>query len=192
MQKRNRERVLAEITISYLMRLGIEQGCPMSREQALGFLNEGGRAYEMWKHMMQAAEDFIARSLWGADTLLPSDTLATAYRWPRQGPPALPDFTCIQEPSRNQRPAPPGPRDPASAVATATRVPSPTCLGDGSSGAGSHAVQPPGHARSGEMPLLRTLKQPERAITPGCDEDYSIGTVGGTDWCGQHPSVVGI
>ena len=63
MQKRNRERVLAEITISYLMRLGIEQGCPMSREQALEFLNEGGRAYEMWKHMMQAAEDFIARSL---------------------------------------------------------------------------------------------------------------------------------
>ena len=63
MQKRNRERVLAEITISYLMRLGIEQGCPMSREQALEFLNEGGLAYEMWKHMMQAAEDFIARSL---------------------------------------------------------------------------------------------------------------------------------
>ena len=37
----------------------------MSREQALEFLNEEGRAYEMWKHMMQAAEDFIARSLRG-------------------------------------------------------------------------------------------------------------------------------
>jgi hypothetical protein len=65
MQKRNRERVLAEITLSYLMRLAIEQGCPVSREQALEFLNEEGRAYEMWKHMMQAAEDFIARSLRG-------------------------------------------------------------------------------------------------------------------------------
>lgn len=63
MQKRNREKVLAEITLSYLMRLAIEQGCPVSREQALEFLNEEGRAYEMWKQMMQAAEDFIARSL---------------------------------------------------------------------------------------------------------------------------------
>ncbi|HTT21983.1 MAG TPA: hypothetical protein VMS18_10880 [Candidatus Binatia bacterium] len=65
MQKRNREKVLAEITLSYLMRLAIEQGCPVSREQALEFLNEEGRAYEMWKQMMQAAEDFIARSLRG-------------------------------------------------------------------------------------------------------------------------------
>jgi hypothetical protein len=192
-EKKSRERVMAEITISYVLRLANEHGCPMSREQALAFLNQQGRAYEMWKQMMQAGEDFIARSLWGADTLLPSDTLAAAYRWPSKGSPALPDFTCMQEPSRNQQPAPPGPRDQASAVATATRVPSRTCLGDGSSGAGSHVVQPPGHARSGEMqPRLGTLKQPGRAITSGCDEDYSVGTVGGTDWCGQHPSVVGI
>jgi hypothetical protein len=59
-EKKGRERVIAEITLSDLMRLGDEQGCPVSREQALAFLNQEGRAFEMWKHMMQAAEDFIA------------------------------------------------------------------------------------------------------------------------------------
>ena len=62
-KKKDRERVIAEITLSHLMRLGNEQGCPVSRDQALAFLNQEGRAFEMWKHMMQAAEDFIACSL---------------------------------------------------------------------------------------------------------------------------------
>jgi len=62
-EKKDRERVIAEITLSHLMRLGDEQGCPVSREQALAFLNQEGRAFEMWKHMMQAAEDFIACGL---------------------------------------------------------------------------------------------------------------------------------
>jgi len=61
--KKNRERVIAEITLSHLMRLRNEQGCPVTREQALAFLNQEGRAFEMWKHMMQAAEEFIAGSL---------------------------------------------------------------------------------------------------------------------------------
>ncbi len=61
--KKDRERVIAEITLSHLIRLGNEQGCPVSRQQALTFLNQEGRAFEMWKHMMQAAEDFIAGSL---------------------------------------------------------------------------------------------------------------------------------
>jgi tRNA nucleotidyltransferase (CCA-adding enzyme) len=54
--KKDRERVIAEITLSHLIRLGNEQGCPVSREQALAFLNQEERAFEMWKHMMQAAE----------------------------------------------------------------------------------------------------------------------------------------
>jgi hypothetical protein len=45
------------------MRLAIEQGCPMSREQAVAFLNQEGHAYEMWKQMMRAGEEFIAGSL---------------------------------------------------------------------------------------------------------------------------------
>jgi hypothetical protein len=61
--KKNRERVIAEITLSHLMRLGNEHGCPVSREQALAFLNQEGRAFEMWKHMMQSAEEFIAGRL---------------------------------------------------------------------------------------------------------------------------------
>lgn len=61
--KKDIERVIAEITLSHLIRLGNEQGCPVSRQQALAFLNQEGRAFEMWKHMMQAAEEFIAGSL---------------------------------------------------------------------------------------------------------------------------------
>jgi hypothetical protein len=62
-EKKDRERVTAEITLSHLMRLGDELGRPVSREHALAFLNQEGRAFEMWKHMLQAAEDFIACSL---------------------------------------------------------------------------------------------------------------------------------
>jgi len=41
----------------------MSQGCSVSRQQALAFLNQEGREFEMWKHMMQAAEEFIAGSL---------------------------------------------------------------------------------------------------------------------------------
>jgi len=41
---------MAEITLPHLLRLANEQGCSVSREQALAFLNEQGRAFEMWKH----------------------------------------------------------------------------------------------------------------------------------------------
>lgn len=61
--KKDRERVIAEITLVHLIRLGNEQGCPVSRQQALAFLNQEGRAFEMWKLMMQAAEEFIAGRL---------------------------------------------------------------------------------------------------------------------------------
>jgi len=63
MQQKDRDRVMAEITLSHLLRLATEQGCSVSREQALAFLNQEGHAYEMWKHMMQAGEDFIVCSL---------------------------------------------------------------------------------------------------------------------------------
>ncbi len=61
--KKDRERVIAEITLSHLIRMGSEQGCPVSRQQAIAFLNQEGRAFEMWKHMTQAAEEFITASL---------------------------------------------------------------------------------------------------------------------------------
>jgi hypothetical protein len=62
-EKRTRKKVTAEISVRHLMRLANECGCAVSPEQALAFMNEDGRAFEMWKHMMHAAEDFIACSL---------------------------------------------------------------------------------------------------------------------------------
>jgi hypothetical protein len=153
--------VMAEITLPHLFRLANEHGCPVSREQALAFLNQRGRAYEMWKHMMQAGEDFIARSLWGADALPPSDTLAAAYRWPRTGPPAIPALVgSIHDPSRNPRPVPAGARGQIQA---------------------SDEMQP----------RLRTLKVSERPITSRRDGDHSVGISRGSDSFGQYPSVVG-
>ena len=62
-EMKTRERVMAEITLAHLLRLANEQGCSVSREQALAFLNQDGRAFEMWKQMMEAAENFITSSL---------------------------------------------------------------------------------------------------------------------------------
>lgn len=62
-EKKNRDKVNAEITLSLVMRLASEQGCPVTREQALAFLNREGLAYEMWKQMMHAGVDFVTCSL---------------------------------------------------------------------------------------------------------------------------------
>jgi hypothetical protein len=45
------------------LRLANEHGCSVTQQQAAAFLNQEGHAYEMWKHMMQAGEEFIASSL---------------------------------------------------------------------------------------------------------------------------------
>jgi hypothetical protein len=58
-RKKDRDRVMAEITLPHLLRLANEHGCSVSRQQALAFLNEQGRAFEMWKQMMQAEEELI-------------------------------------------------------------------------------------------------------------------------------------
>ena len=69
-QRTDRDRVVAEITLSHLLRLANEHHCFVSRKQGLEFLNQKGYAFEMWKQMMQAGEDFIARSLFGQNTSL--------------------------------------------------------------------------------------------------------------------------
>jgi sarcosine oxidase delta subunit len=48
--KKDRDRVMAEITLPHLLRLANEHGCSVSRQQALAFLNDQGRAFEMWRH----------------------------------------------------------------------------------------------------------------------------------------------
>ena len=61
--KKKREKVVAEITIAHLLQFAAEAGCKLSQEEAIGFLNEQGRAYEMWKHMMLAGEEYIKNAL---------------------------------------------------------------------------------------------------------------------------------
>ena len=61
--KKPRERVVAEITLPYLTQVAAEAGRALSPEEALAFLNQEGRAYDMWKCMMQAGEDYIKSSL---------------------------------------------------------------------------------------------------------------------------------
>ena len=58
-EKKHRDRVMAEITLSHLSRLADEQGCHL----ALAVLNQEGRAFDMCRHMMQAGEEFSASSL---------------------------------------------------------------------------------------------------------------------------------
>jgi hypothetical protein len=35
----------------------------MTQEDAIAFLNRNGRAYDMWKHMMRAGEEYIKQTL---------------------------------------------------------------------------------------------------------------------------------
>ena len=62
-EKKKREKVVAEITIGHLTQFAQEIGRPLSSEEAIAFLNQHGRAYEMWKHMMEAAEQYIKTTL---------------------------------------------------------------------------------------------------------------------------------
>jgi len=57
--KKKREKVVAEITTTHLMKFMQEQGRSLDQQQAVMFLNEGDRAYVMWKQMMYAGENYI-------------------------------------------------------------------------------------------------------------------------------------
>jgi hypothetical protein len=61
--KKRREKVVAEITVAHLTQFAAEAGRALSNEEALSFLNQHGRAYEMWKHMMLAGEEYIKTAL---------------------------------------------------------------------------------------------------------------------------------
>jgi hypothetical protein len=62
-EKKKREKVVAELTLAHLMQLAEESGHSLSREDALIFLNQDGRAYAMWKHMMKAGEEYFKSTL---------------------------------------------------------------------------------------------------------------------------------
>ena len=64
-KKKQREKVTAEITTFHLSQLAqTALGRALSREEAIAFLNDGDRAYDMWKHMMHAGEAYIQSSIW--------------------------------------------------------------------------------------------------------------------------------
>jgi hypothetical protein len=62
-EKKKREKVIAEITATHLTEFAHEIGTKLSMEEAVAFLNRDGRAYAMWKRMMQAGEEYIKLTL---------------------------------------------------------------------------------------------------------------------------------
>jgi hypothetical protein len=62
-QKKKREKVVAEITTFHLTQMVEGLGRTLSREEAIAFLNQGDRAYDMWRHMMHAGEAYIKSTL---------------------------------------------------------------------------------------------------------------------------------
>ena len=62
-EKKKREKVTAEITLAHLTQFAREVGRPLTQEEAIAFLNQNGRAYDMWKHMMHAGEEYIKSTL---------------------------------------------------------------------------------------------------------------------------------
>ena len=61
--RKPREKVVAEITLAYLTQVAAEAGRSLSPEQARAFLNQEGRAYDLWKRMMPAGERYIKSCL---------------------------------------------------------------------------------------------------------------------------------
>lgn len=62
-EKKKREKVVAEITLAHLTQFARQLGRQLSQEEAVAFLNQEGRAYAMWKHMMHAGEEYIKSAL---------------------------------------------------------------------------------------------------------------------------------
>jgi thymidine phosphorylase len=61
--RKPRERVVAEITLAHLTQVAREIGRSLSAEEAVDFLSQNGRAYEMWKRMMHAGEEYLKSAL---------------------------------------------------------------------------------------------------------------------------------
>ncbi len=62
-----REKVTAEITLALVLHFAREAGTNMSAADVAAFLNQNGRAQDVWTHLMQAGEQSIKSSL-EADT----------------------------------------------------------------------------------------------------------------------------
>jgi hypothetical protein len=58
-----REKVTAEITVAHMLHFARELGTNLSADEVAAFLNERGRAQDIWTQMMQAGEAYIKSSL---------------------------------------------------------------------------------------------------------------------------------
>lgn len=62
-QKKKRQKVVAEITAAHLVQVAADMRQGLNCEEAVAFLNNEGHAYEMWKWMMQAGEEYLRFAL---------------------------------------------------------------------------------------------------------------------------------
>jgi len=67
-----REKVTAEITLAHMLQVARELGTNMDADEVAAFLNEKGRAQDMWMHMMQAGEAYVKSRLQGSAVRLHS------------------------------------------------------------------------------------------------------------------------
>ncbi len=67
-----REKVTAEITVAHMLQFARELGTNMSAAEVAAFLNQNGRAQDVWMHMMQAGEDYIKSKLEANPTVIHS------------------------------------------------------------------------------------------------------------------------
>ena len=58
-----RQKVVAEMSVGLMEQFAREIGASLSSDEMLAFLNKDGRAYEMWKQMMHAGEEYIKTQL---------------------------------------------------------------------------------------------------------------------------------
>jgi thymidine phosphorylase len=58
-----RQKVTAEMTTTHLQQIAREVGASLEGAAAVQFLNQHGRAYEMWTVMMRAGEEYIKTKL---------------------------------------------------------------------------------------------------------------------------------
>jgi hypothetical protein len=67
-----REKVTAEITMAHILQFAEELGSNLSAAEMAEFLNQNGRAQNMWTHMMQAGEQYIKSSLEAKGIAIPA------------------------------------------------------------------------------------------------------------------------
>jgi hypothetical protein len=67
-----REKVTAEITVVHMLQFARELGTNLSAAEAAAFLNQNGRAQDVWTHMMQAGEQYIKSSMEASPTVIHS------------------------------------------------------------------------------------------------------------------------